>query len=238
MTDTFTYTIRDGDGDLAHTTLTITISDGVGPAVAGTLALTVNEAALDLNKDGADLAAGTVIGSNPSLTSETAQNSAGNQLTFTSGSDNIVSIRFTDPSQVANAPSINSGLDDGVTVTWQYDANDATHHTILGKIGSTTVLIAKLSGAETAAAGGSTVTPTVTVTLTEPSPTGIQTERHRAGDLRTEDCRGRQRRQHHAGTITVTVLDDVPTAIAPISLAATKYGDFGDGRSQFRWQHR
>ena len=84
VTDTFTYTIRDGDGDLAHTTLTITIwrTGGLGPRRrAGTLALTVNEAALDLNKDGADLAAGTVTGSNPSLTTETAQNSAGNQLT-------------------------------------------------------------------------------------------------------------------------------------------------------------
>jgi VCBS repeat-containing protein len=68
-TDIFTYTLKDGDGDTSTTTLTITVNNGQPHPVAGTN--TVNEAALDLNKDGADLAAGTVTGSNPSSTAET-----------------------------------------------------------------------------------------------------------------------------------------------------------------------
>ncbi|TIO39709.1 MAG: hypothetical protein E5X81_34240, partial [Mesorhizobium sp.] len=48
-TDTFVYTIMDGDGDLSTTTLTITLSDG-GLAAANDDA-TVNEAALAIGSN-------------------------------------------------------------------------------------------------------------------------------------------------------------------------------------------
>ena len=70
-TDVFTYTIKDGDGDPSTTTLTINVNDVTLNPDDQTK--TVNEAALDLNKDGNDLAAGTVTGSNPSSTAETVQ---------------------------------------------------------------------------------------------------------------------------------------------------------------------
>ncbi|PMZ61495.1 hypothetical protein C1X25_28575, partial [Pseudomonas sp. GW247-3R2A] len=71
-TDTFTYTVRDADGDESTTTITIDVSNSC--IVASTDAdVTVYENALDLTKDGQDLAAGTVIGSDPTSTGETAK---------------------------------------------------------------------------------------------------------------------------------------------------------------------
>jgi len=69
--DVFVYTIRDADGDESTTTITINVSDC--SLVAGpNNGVTVYEKALDLSKDGNDLAAGNVIGSDPTSTAETA----------------------------------------------------------------------------------------------------------------------------------------------------------------------
>ncbi|WP_456255067.1 retention module-containing protein [Pseudomonas iridis] len=69
--DVFTYTVRDSDGDESTTTITIDVSNSKLYAVSDT-DVTVYEKALDLTKDGADLAPGTVTGSDPTSTSETA----------------------------------------------------------------------------------------------------------------------------------------------------------------------
>uniref|UniRef100_UPI001A9CF6BE Ig-like domain-containing protein n=1 Tax=Pseudomonas sp. 51_B TaxID=2813573 RepID=UPI001A9CF6BE len=72
--DTFVYTIRDADGDESTTTLTINVHDPrIEVCMDGTA--TVFENALDLNKDGSDLAAGTVTGSDPASPLETASGS-------------------------------------------------------------------------------------------------------------------------------------------------------------------
>src|SRR5690606_3562841 len=55
-TDTFTYTVRDADGDQSTTTITIDVSNSCIRAVTDT-DVTVYEKALDLSKDGQDLAA-------------------------------------------------------------------------------------------------------------------------------------------------------------------------------------
>ena len=73
-TDVFTYTVRDSDGDESTTTVTIDVHASSLRAVSDQ-EVCVYEKALDLNQDGADLAAGTVTGSNPSATSETASGS-------------------------------------------------------------------------------------------------------------------------------------------------------------------
>ncbi|MFY0730246.1 retention module-containing protein, partial [Pseudomonas sp. NFX15] len=70
-TDTFTYTIRDADGDESTTTITVDVINSCLTAASDT-DVTVYEKALDLSKDGQDLAAGTVIGSDPGNTGETA----------------------------------------------------------------------------------------------------------------------------------------------------------------------
>ncbi|MFW0754350.1 retention module-containing protein [Pseudomonas sp. H11T01] len=70
-TDVFTYTIRDSDGDESTTTISINVADCNLKAVTDQ-DVTVYEKALDLSKDGQDLAAGTVTGSDPTSTGETA----------------------------------------------------------------------------------------------------------------------------------------------------------------------
>jgi VCBS repeat-containing protein len=73
-TDVFTYTVRDADGDESTTTITIDVHD-VCLVATPDQEVSVYEKALDLNQDGQDLAPGTVTGSAPSATSETASGS-------------------------------------------------------------------------------------------------------------------------------------------------------------------
>ncbi|WP_256580456.1 retention module-containing protein, partial [Pseudomonas sp. Irchel s3h14] len=70
-TDVFTYTVRDADGDQSTTTITIDVHNSCISAVSDS-DVTVYEKALDLNQDGQDLAPGTVTGSLPGNTGETA----------------------------------------------------------------------------------------------------------------------------------------------------------------------
>ncbi|MFP3676411.1 retention module-containing protein [Pseudomonas sp. SIMBA_041] len=83
-TDTFTYTIRDSDGDESTTTITINVSDTGLKAVVDQ-DVTVYEKALDLNQDGQDLAPGTVTGSEPGNTGETATGTLVGSVTGGSG---------------------------------------------------------------------------------------------------------------------------------------------------------
>ncbi|MCP1489694.1 VCBS repeat-containing protein [Pseudomonas fluorescens] len=83
-TDTFTYTIRDSDGDESTTTITINVADSKLLASVDQ-DVTVYEKALDLSKDGADLAPGTVTGSDPSNTGETATGTLVGAVTGGSG---------------------------------------------------------------------------------------------------------------------------------------------------------
>ncbi|ANG62534.1 hypothetical protein A8C75_08570 [Marinobacterium aestuarii] len=71
MQDVFVYTLVDGDGDTSTTTLTINLTNA-GLLVEDHNAVQVSEAALDEIKDGDDLVAGTVTGSNPDSTAETS----------------------------------------------------------------------------------------------------------------------------------------------------------------------
>ncbi|MCO7522109.1 MULTISPECIES: retention module-containing protein [unclassified Pseudomonas] len=73
-TDVFVYTVRDADGDESTTTITIDVRDCSLIAAADS-EVTVYEKALDLNKDGNDLAGGTVLGSEPGSAAETASGS-------------------------------------------------------------------------------------------------------------------------------------------------------------------
>ncbi|MGE8486488.1 MAG: retention module-containing protein, partial [Pseudomonas sp.] len=82
-TDVFTYTVRDADGDESTTTITIDVANCTLVAATDT-DVTVNEKALDLTKDGQDLAAGTVIGSEPGNTGETASGTLVGSVTGTS----------------------------------------------------------------------------------------------------------------------------------------------------------
>ncbi|MEX3776117.1 retention module-containing protein [Pseudomonas sp. MYb118] len=82
--DTFTYTIRDADGDESTTTITVDVINSCLTASVDN-EITVYEKALDLNKDGQDLAAGTVTGSEPNHTGETASGTLVGSVTGGSG---------------------------------------------------------------------------------------------------------------------------------------------------------
>ncbi|MCO8314359.1 retention module-containing protein [Pseudomonas mandelii] len=83
-TDVFTYTVRDADGDESTTTITINVADCTLVAASDN-DVTVNEKALDLTQDGQDLAAGTVTGSQPGSTGETASGTLVGSVTGTTG---------------------------------------------------------------------------------------------------------------------------------------------------------
>ncbi|WP_052960536.1 Ig-like domain-containing protein, partial [Pseudomonas fluorescens] len=83
-TDTFTYTVRDSDGDESTTTITIDVANSIIKANPDS-DVTVYEKALDLSKDGQDLAAGTVTGSDPGDTGETASGTLVGSVSGASG---------------------------------------------------------------------------------------------------------------------------------------------------------
>ncbi|MBD9438931.1 retention module-containing protein [Pseudomonas sp. PDM04] len=82
--DTFTYSIRDADGDVSTTTVTVDVINSCLTAAVDN-ELTVYEKALDLNQDGKDLAPGTVVGSDPTHTGETASGTLVGSVTGGSG---------------------------------------------------------------------------------------------------------------------------------------------------------
>ncbi|WP_300973034.1 DUF5801 repeats-in-toxin domain-containing protein [Sphingomonas sp. LHG3406-1] len=167
--DVFTYTIRDSDGDLSTTTLTITVNDVT--LTPDTEVNSVNEAALDLVKDPADLAAGTVIGSNPSSGAETVSG----QLSVSGAT-----------SYVLNGPAA------GANGILQLNSNGSYTYTL------TSPFSTNPAGNDGAVASGSNV---FTYTATDANGNSVQ------------------------GTITINIVDDVPTARVDNDVIAA--GTFG-----------
>ncbi|MGK3116809.1 Ig-like domain-containing protein, partial [Pseudomonas corrugata] len=149
-TDVFTYTVRDSDGDESTTTITIDVHD-VCLVATPDQDISVHEKALDLNQDGQDLAPGTVTGSDPSATNETATGSlvgavtgAVGAVTFALVSDATGahgqlllnpdgSYTYTLTSPATTAPSAN----DGPNVTsesFTYQATDSLGNTVTSTI--------------------------------------------------------------------------------------------------------
>ncbi|MBZ9745900.1 type I secretion C-terminal target domain-containing protein, partial [Mesorhizobium sp. CO1-1-7] len=163
-TDVFVYTIKDGDGDLSTTTLTINVADATIVAPADN-DVTVNEAALDLVKAGADLAAGTVTGSLPGLTTET---DASNQL---NGSGGVGTLHYQLVSGGNAATAGTYGTiqvnDDGsyvYTLTKPFDTSpDANNSTNTETAESFTYKVTD--------ANGNTSTGTITVNIVDDVPT-------------------------------------------------------------------
>ena len=151
-TDTFVYTIKDGDGDLATTTLTINLSN-VTLTAATDRDATVYEKALDLNATGADLVPGTVTGSDPTNTGETdATNTlvgavTGGTGTYTyalvgsaTGTFGTIQVN-SDGSYIytlSSAPKTTPAINDGPTTltpeTFTYQATDGHGNTVTGSI--------------------------------------------------------------------------------------------------------
>ncbi|HKR16816.1 DUF5801 repeats-in-toxin domain-containing protein [Rhizorhapis sp.] len=144
-TDTFVYTMADGDGDKSTTTLTINLADVT--LLANDQTKTVYEAALDTTTSGSDLGHGTVTGSGPSLTTETATGTlavagatgytaysqAGTHGFFQLNADGTYSYTLTSP--VDNLPHANDGVETASGVeSFSYTAHDANGNTVTGTI--------------------------------------------------------------------------------------------------------
>ncbi|MES0868139.1 beta strand repeat-containing protein [Pseudovibrio sp. SCP19] len=148
----FTITATDADGDTTTDTQTITITDGPNPFGGDIIALSLDESALG-EQIGNNDPTGDVIGSNPASTAETQSDT----LSFTAGSDNIVS--FT----VGDTSSIEVRDDSGAVVTSINWALSADKQTLTGSINGQNVIQLSLTGSTIPA--GSTGTAQITATL-------------------------------------------------------------------------
>ncbi|MFJ4346666.1 retention module-containing protein [Pseudomonas sp. NPDC089401] len=142
--DTFVYTIRDADGDESTTTITINVHNSL--MACEDRDVTVYEKALDTHKDGNDLAAGSVTGSDPDSTAETASGTLADSarggvgaLTFTLVGDAVGqygqlhlntdgSYTYTLTSPASSSPQANDGPNT-VTETFTYQVQDSLGNT-------------------------------------------------------------------------------------------------------------
>ncbi|MDU9389077.1 retention module-containing protein [Pseudomonas sp. zfem002] len=168
--DVFTYTIRDADGDESTTTLTVNVKDC--SLIAGQdQDITVYEKALDLSKDGQDLAAGTVVGSEPGNTGETG---SGTLVGSVSGGSGAITYSLVGSSTgsygqiqlladgsykytLTSAPKTPSGANDGANVmseSFTYKATDA-----LGNFTTSTIQINIVDDVPKAVGATRSVTP-------------------------------------------------------------------------------
>ncbi|AEV37885.1 hemolysin-type calcium-binding repeat protein [Pseudovibrio sp. FO-BEG1] len=148
----FTITAMDADGDTTTDTQTITITDGPNPFGGDIIALSLDESALG-EQIGNNDPTGDVIGSNPASTAETQSDT----LSFTAGSDNIVSFTIGDTS------SIEVRDDSGAVVTSLNWTLSADKQTLTGSINGQNVIQLSLTGSTILA--GTTGTVQVTATL-------------------------------------------------------------------------
>ncbi|WP_053154817.1 retention module-containing protein [Pseudomonas sp. Pf153] len=149
-TDVFTYTVRDADGDESTTTITINVHD-VCLIATPDQDISVDEKALDLNQDGQDLAPGTVNGSDPSATGETATGSLVGSVTGATGAVTFTlvgnatgaygqlllnpdgSYTYTLTSPATTTPHANDGPN-VMTESFTYQATDSLGNTVTSTI--------------------------------------------------------------------------------------------------------
>ncbi|WP_448108960.1 retention module-containing protein [Pseudomonas azerbaijanoccidentalis] len=221
-TDTFTYTVRDADGDQSTTTITVDVCNSNIKAVTDTDA-TVYEKALDLSKDGQDLAAGTVTGSEPGNTGETATGTlvgsvtgAAGAITYTLvGSANgafgqiLLNPNGTYTYTLTSAPKTTPGANDGpntLSDSFTYKATDAA---------------------------GNSTTSTIVVNIVDDVPKAVASERSVAAvEIDTNlllviDVSGSM-----ADASGVTGLSRLELAKQAISALLDKYDDLGDVKVQ------
>ncbi len=239
----FFYRLTDGDGDADEARQPIVVEDGADPQGGGALALSVEESDLDPILDPrspagpADLAAASATGTTPSGDDETKAGT----LSFTAGSDSIASVTFADPNLTGNAVAIDSGVEPGTVIVWSLSNSDRT---LTGKIGGVDAIILQLSGPQTAAPGAS-VSPTITVTLTDDFP--HEDGPPDAAQLVLSNIKvvaAEADGNSAVGTVSVTVVDDEPVVNqvriltfddgivlsdggeAPLNAISTNYGGF------------
>ncbi|MCX2898428.1 retention module-containing protein [Pseudomonas mandelii] len=221
-TDVFTYTVRDADGDESTTTLTIDVSNSCIKAVSDS-DVTVYEKALDLSKDGLDLAAGTVVGSDPGNTGETSTGTLVGSVTGATGAITYTLVSsgtgaygqlllnpngtytYTLTSAPKTAPNANDGPN-SLSESFTYKATDAL---------------------------GNTTTSTIVVNIVDDVPKAVASERSVAAVeidsnlLLVIDVSGSM-----ADASGVPGLSRLALAKQAISALLDKYDDLGDVKVQ------
>ncbi len=147
-TDVFVYSIVDGDGDIATTTLTINVTDVL--IAPDNQTQTVDEAALDTTAlpDGDDLAPSLVTGSDPSSAAETVTgvlNVVGDGITYTPISSTTAngvfelisdgSYTYTLTTPVTTNPAADNGTNTELAVdVFAYTATDINGNSVMGTV--------------------------------------------------------------------------------------------------------
>jgi VCBS repeat-containing protein len=221
-TDTFTYTIRDSDGDESTTTITINVADSKLVASVDQ-DVTVYEKALDLTKDGADLAPGTVTGSDPGNTGETATGTLVGAVTGGSGA-----ITYT---LVGSATGTYGQIQLNADGTYTYTLTSAPKTTPNANDGANT-LSESFTYKATDALGNST-TSTLVVNIVDDVPKAVASDRSVAAVeidsnlLIVLDISGSM-----ADASGVPGLSRLALAKQAISALLDKYDDLGDVKVQ------
>ncbi|MEZ1324154.1 retention module-containing protein [Pseudomonas fluorescens] len=221
-TDTFTYTIRDSDGDESTTTITINVADSKLLASVDQ-DVTVYEKALDLSKDGADLAPGTVTGSDPTNTGETATGTLVGAVTGGTGA-----ITYT---LVGSATGTYGQIQLNADGTYTYTLTSAPKTTPNANDGANT-LSESFTYQATDALGNST-TSTLVVNIVDDVPKAVASDRSVAAVeidsniLIVLDISGSM-----ADASGVPGLSRLALAKQAISALLDKYDDLGDVKVQ------
>ncbi len=158
QTDTFVYTIKDGDGDLSTTTLAINVANVT--LAADNQTKTVNEAALDTTITGSDVAAGTVTGSNPSSTAETATGTL-----VVAGATSYAVVGSSTGSYGTLVLNANGTY--AYTLTSPYDTNPDANNT------TNTELARDVFSYTATDANGNTITGTISINIVDDVPTNF-----------------------------------------------------------------
>ncbi|WP_367256307.1 retention module-containing protein [Pseudomonas sp. stari2] len=221
-TDTFTYTIRDSDGDESTTTITVNVADS--KLVASTdQDVTVYEKALDLTKDGQDLAPGTVTGSDPTNTGETA---SGTLVGSVSGGSGAITYTL-----VGSATGTYGQIQLNADGTYTYTLTSAPKTTPNANDGPNT-LSESFTYKATDALGNST-TSTIVVNIVDDVPKAVASDRSVAAVeidsnvLIVLDISGSM-----ADASGVPGLSRLDLAKQAISALLDKYDDLGDVKVQ------
>ncbi|TGU94005.1 type I secretion C-terminal target domain-containing protein [Mesorhizobium sp. M00.F.Ca.ET.151.01.1.1] len=190
VTDTFTYTLKDGDGDTSQTTLTITINDGANPSV-------VTNAVIAVDEEG--LGTANATGSAPATNVEDGSGT----VTFHAGSDDITGVAFT---SVAGITADVNGVA-GADIVWTL----AGPTQIVGSINGIEAIHIDLVASSLPILAGTNGSATVNVTLLDNFPhpdAGGQNVINLTGiNVVATDSDGDQA----SATVQVNVTDDVPT---------------------------
>ncbi|MER9953061.1 Ig-like domain-containing protein, partial [Mesorhizobium sp. M0047] len=191
VTDTFTYTLKDGDGDTSQTTLNITIGDGEGPSV-------VTDAIISVDEEGLGTANAT-----GSAAATSVEDGSGT-VSFHAGSDNITGLAFT---SVAGITADVNGVA-GADIVWTL----AGPTQITGSINGIDAIRIDLVAPSLPILAGTDGSATVNVTLLDnfphPDAGGENTINLTGINVVAIDADGSQA----SATVQVNVVDDVPVA--------------------------